>query len=164
MPSRQEIFELAQALAPGPDDSQPPFRQHDLTTRRSRSTASQASMASTRRSVIFNSTPCRADRYAGLVTDLLSATNFKFASSGLGRTGGYSGDPGIPAGSGSACPSASFPSAPRSASRFSSKLASGFEAATQARSKNLPTFVPSAPGEQHRGTTPRPPTLQFRSA
>jgi len=37
------------------------------------------------------------------------------------------------------------------------KLASGFEAATQARSKNLPTFAPTTPSNNISGTTPVPP-------
>jgi amidase len=37
------------------------------------------------------------------------------------------------------------------------QLASGFEAATQVRRKNPPTFAPTMPSNNITGTTPRPP-------
>jgi amidase len=37
------------------------------------------------------------------------------------------------------------------------KLASGFEAVTQVRAHNLPTFAATVPFNNIQGTTPRPP-------
>jgi amidase len=89
-------------------------------------------------------------------TDLLYGDHFIFGTSGLAAAPGY---PIVQV------PAGNVFGAPLGMSFFGTafseptliKLASGFEAVTQIRAKNLPTFAPTIPSNNIQGTTlPRP--------
>ena len=85
-------------------------------------------------------------------TDLINSDHFIFASSGLAAAPGY---PIVQV------PSGNVLGVPVGISFFGTafseptliKLASGFEAVTQERAKNLPTFAPTVPDDNIAGTT-----------
>jgi amidase len=89
-------------------------------------------------------------------TDLIFGDHFIFGSSGLAAPEGY---PIVQV------PAAMVFGAPMGISFFGTafseptliKLASGFEAATQVRANNLPTFAPTVPFNNIAGTTLMPP-------
>ena len=92
-------------------------------------------------------------------TDLLYGDHFIFGTSGLAAAPGYS-IVQVPAGM--------VFGAPLGMSFFGTafseptliKLASGFEAATQVRAHNLPTFADTVPDRHIQGTTLHPPPHQ----
>jgi amidase len=149
----QEIFELAESLAPGPDDPQPAF--DGLTYNRAlelgRITGAEGVDKALRDNQL-DAIVAPTDTPAW-VTDLLFGDNFKFASSGLAAPAGYP-IVQVPAAMVFGLPfGVSFIGTAFSEPKLI-KLASGFEAATQARAKNLPTFAPSTPSNNIAGTTP----------
>ena len=103
-------------------------------------------------------------------TDLLYGDHFIFGTSGLAAAPGYP-IVQVPAGFPKLCPSPTQPTVctqygvPLGISFFGTafseptliKLASGFEAATQVRAHNLPTFAATAPFTNVQGTTPTAP-------
>jgi amidase len=152
----QEIFELAQSLAPGPDDAQPAFDglSYNQALEVDRISGVQGIDKAVRdfqldAIVAPTDTPAWA-------TDLLFGDNFKFGSSGLAAPAGY---PIVQV------PAEMVFGLPFGISFFGTafsepkliQLASGFEAATQVRRKNPPTFAPTMPSNNISGTTPRPP-------
>ncbi len=152
----QEIFELAQSLATGPDDPQPAFG--GLTYNQALELGRIGGVNGIDRALRdyqLDAVVAPTDTPAW-VTDLLFGDNFKFASSGLAAPAGYpvvqvpaSTVFGLPFG-------ISFLGTAFSEPKLI-KLASGFEAVTLARSKNLPTLAPFTPSNNTAGTTPRPP-------
>jgi amidase len=104
-------------------------------------------------------------------TDLLYGDHFIFGSSGLAAAPGYP-IVQVPAAFPKLCASPTEPTnctqygVPLGISFFGTafseptliKLASGFEAATQVRAHNLPTFAPTAPSTNIQGTTLTRPT------
>ncbi len=152
----QEIFELAQSLAPGPDDPQSAFAgiTYNQALELGRITGVNGidkAMRDNQLDAIVAPTDTPA-----WVTDLLFGDNFKFASSGLAAPAGYPIIQ-VPAGMVFGLPfGISFIGGAFSEPKLI-KLASGFEAATQVRSKNPPTFAPSTPSNNITGTTPVPP-------
>lgn len=90
-------------------------------------------------------------------TDLLYGDHFIFGTSGFAAPEGYPIIQ-VPAGSVFGVPlGISFFGTAFSEPKLI-KLASGYEAFTQARSKNLPTFAPYLPQDHIQGTTPSKPT------
>src|SRR5262249_27023584 len=99
-------------------------------------------------------------------TDLLFGDHFIFGTSSIAAAGGYP-IVQVPAGFPKLCASATQPTVctqfgvPLGISFFGTafseptliKLASGFEAVTQVRAHNLPTFAASAPSTNIQGTT-----------
>ena len=152
----QEIFELAQALALGPDDPQPAFdgmtyNQALEIDRISGVDGIDKAISEFQLDAVVAPTDTPP-----WVTDLLFGDNFKFASSGLAAPAGYPVIQ-VPAGAVFGLPfGISFLGTAFSEPKLI-KLASGFEAVTQARSKDLPTFAPSAPANNIAGTTLQPP-------
>ena len=152
----QEIFELAQSLAPGPDDPQPAlggmtYNQALEIDRISGVEGIDKAMRDNRLDAVVAPTDTPA-----WVTDLLFGDNFKFGSSGLAAPAGYP-IVQVPAGMVFGLPfGISFLGTALSEPTLI-KLASGFEAATQVRLKNPPTFNPTAPSNNISGTTPVPP-------
>jgi amidase len=92
-------------------------------------------------------------------TDLIYGDHFIFGTSGLAAGPGY---PIVQV------PAGMVFGAPLGLSFFGTafseptliKLASGFEAATQVRAHNLPTFADTVPFNNIQGTTPKPPNQQ----
>jgi amidase len=155
----QEIFELAQSLAPGADDAQPEFG--GLTYNQALEVDRLAGVNGIDKALAtyqLDAVVAPSDTPAW-VTDLLFGDNFKFASSGLAAAAGY---PIVQV------PAAMVFELPFGISFFGTafsepkliQLASGFEAATQVRAKNPPTFAVAAPSNNIAGTTPVRPKRQ----
>jgi len=148
----QEIFELAASLAPGPDDPQPAFggltyNQALEIDRISGTDGIDKAIRDNQLDAVVAPTDTPA-----WVTDLLFGDNFKFASSGLAAPAGYP-IVQVPAGMVFGLPfGISFLGTAFSEPKLI-KLASGFEAVTQVRSKNPPTFAPTTPSNNISGTT-----------
>jgi amidase len=156
----QELFEFAQSLAPGADDPQPLFggMTYNQALEIDRISGVDG-IDKAIRDFALDAVVAPTDTPAW-VTDLLFGDNFKFASSGLAAPAGYPVIQ-VPAGSVFGLPFGISFLGTAFSEPILIKLASGFEAATQARSKNLPTFAPSAPSNNIEGTTPRPPRHGF---
>jgi amidase len=152
----QEIFELAQSLAPGPNDPQPAF--NGLTYNQALEIdriSGVDGLDKAIRDYQLDAVVAPTDTPAW-VTDLLFGDNFKFASSGLAAPAGYP-IVQVPAGMVFGLPfGISFLGSAFSEPQLI-KLASGFEAVTQVRRKNPPTFAPATPSNNISGTSLVPP-------
>jgi len=146
----QDIFDLCNSLAPGPDDPQPAFggmtynqalkADHDFTVNNV-----DAAISAQHLDAIVSATDNPA-----WATDLLFGDHFIFGTSGIAAAGGYP-IVQVPAGEVSGVPlGISF-----FGTAFSEptliKLASGYEAATHARAHNLPTFAATVPFDHIKG-------------
>ncbi|MGZ6144043.1 MAG: hypothetical protein ACXWLM_11945, partial [Myxococcales bacterium] len=149
----QDIWDLAMALEPGPDDPQPIFGgltynqalaiDHDAGVNGIDAALSQFSLDAV---VTATDNPAWA-------TDLIFGDHFIFGTSGLAAGPGYP-IVQVPAGNVFGVPiGISF-----FGTAFSEptliRLASGYEAATHARAANLPTFAATIPFDHIAGTTP----------
>ena len=153
----QDIFDLANSLAPGPDDPQPAFdgltyNQALAIDHNAGVNGIDAALSKFHLDAVVSATDNPA-----WATDLLYGDHFIFGTSGLAAAPGYP-IVQVPAGMVFGVPlGISF-----FGTAFSEptliKLASGFEAATQVRSKNLPTFSPTVPFNNIQGTTVARPT------
>src|SRR5215470_6630813 len=162
----QDIFDLANSLAPGPDDPQPLFggltyNQALAIDHNAGVNGIDAALAQFNLDAVVSATDNPA-----WATDLLYGDHFIFGTSGLAAGPGYP-IVQVPAGFPKLCASATQPAnctqfgVPLGISFFGTafseptliKLASGFEAVTQVRAHNLPTFAPSAPFTNVQGTT-----------
>jgi amidase len=167
----QDIWDLANSLAPGADDPQPAFggmtynqalkADHDFTTNNV-----DAAISAQHLDAIVSATDNPA-----WATDLLFGDHFIFGTSSIAAAGGYP-IVQVPAGFPELCASATQPTVctqygvPLGISFFGTafseptliKLASGFEAVTQVRAHNLPTFAATAPFTNVQGTTLVKPT------
>jgi amidase len=151
----QDLFEQAQSLAPGPDDPQPVFgmtyNQALEVDRLSGVNGIDAALKQFNLDAVVSATDNPA-----WATDLLYGDHFIFGTSGFAAPPGY---PIVQV------PAAMVFGVPLGISFFGTafsepvliKLASGFEAATRIRAKNLPTFAPSTPYNNIQGTTLRKP-------
>jgi amidase len=152
----QDIFELADSLAPGPDDPQPAFggltyNQALAIDKKAGVRGIDAALHRFNLDAIVSATDNPA-----WSTDLVYGDHFIFGTSGLAAGPGYP-IVQVPAGVVFGVPlGISF-----FGTAFSEptliKLASGFEAVTQARAHNLPTFSPTVPFDHIAGTKLRPP-------
>ena len=148
----QDIFDLCNSMAPGPDDPQPAFggvtynqalkSDQDFTVNNV-----DAAINAQHLDAIVSATDNPA-----WATDLLFGDHFIFGTSSIAASGGYP-IVQVPAGIVFGVPlGISF-----FGTAFSEptliKLASGFEAATKIRAKNLPTFAPTIPSNNIQGTT-----------
>jgi amidase len=173
----QDIWDLANSLAPGPDDPQPAFggmtynqalkADHDFTTNNV-----DAAISAQHLDAIVSATDNPA-----WATDLLFGDHFIFGTSSIAAAGGYP-IVQVPAGFPELCASATQPTVctqygvPLGISFFGTafseptliKLASGFEAVTQVRAHNLPTFAATAPFTNVQGTTLVKPTRRAAPA
>ena len=158
----QEIFELANSLAPGPDDPQPEFdgmtyNQALEIDRLSGVNGIDKALADFDLDAVIAPTGNPA-----WATDLLYGDHFLFASSGLAAGAGY---PIIQV------PASMVFGAPLGISFFGTafseptliKLASGFEAVTRVRAQNPPTFALMLPDDHVDGTTLRRPRARSNS-
>ena len=148
----QDIFDLCNSLAPGPDDPQPVFggptyNQALESDRLFAVNNVDAALSSQHLDAIVSATDNPA-----WATDLLYGDHFIFGTSSIAAAGGY---PIVQV------PAENVFGAPMGISFFGTafseptliRLASGFEAFTQARSKNLPTFALSLPFNNIQGPT-----------
>jgi len=162
----QDIFDLANALAPGPDDPQPIFggltyNQALAIDHNAGVNGIDAAISKFRLDAVVSATDNPA-----WATDLLFGDHFIFGTSGLAAGPGYP-IVQVPAGFPKLCASPTQPTnctqygVPLGISFFGTafseptliKLASGFEAVTQVRAHNLPTFAATAPFTNVQGTT-----------
>jgi len=146
----QDIFDLCNSMAPGADDPQPTFGGPTYNQ------ALAADQQFTQANVDGSLTAQHLDAIASITdnpawaTDLIYGDKFIFGTSSIAAGGGY---PIIQV------PATSVEGAPMGISFFGTafsepkliKLASGFEAFTQARSKNLPTFASTLPFNNIQG-------------
>ena len=148
----QDIFDLAAALEPGPDDPQPIFggltyNQALAIDHNAGVNGIDAAIKQFRLDAVVSATDNPA-----WATDLIYGDHFLFGTSGLAAGPGYP-IVQVPAGMVFGVPlGISF-----FGSAFSEptliKLASGYEAFTQVRAHNLPTFAATAPSTNVGGTT-----------
>src|SRR5437588_8295223 len=151
----QDIWDLCDALAPGPDDPQPIFggmtyNQALALDKDFGVNGIDAALSQFNLDAVVTATDNPA-----WATDLIFGDHFIFGSSGLAAPEGY---PIVQV------PAAMVFGAPMGISFFGTafseptliKLASGFEAATQVRAHNLPTFAATVPFDHIAGTTLRP--------
>ena len=152
----QDIFDQTQSLAPGPDDPQPVFggmtyNQALAIDHNAGVNGIDAALSQFKLDAVVSATDNPA-----WATDLIYGDHFIFGTSGLAAPPGY---PIVQV------PAGMVFGAPLGISFFGTafseptliRLASGFEAATQVRAKNLPTFVPMLPSNNIQGTTLTPP-------
>ncbi len=148
----QDIFDFCNSLLPGPNDPQPAFggltyNQAVEADRLFTVNNVDAALSSQRLDAIVSATDNPA-----WATDLIFGDHFIFGTSSIAAAGGY---PIVQV------PAESVFGAPMGISFFGTafseptliKLASGFEAFTQARSKNLPTFALALPSNNIQGPT-----------
>ena len=153
----QDIFDLAESLAPGPDDPQPVFggltyNQALAIDHNAGVNGIDAAIGQFHLDAVVSATDNPA-----WATDLIYGDHFIFGTSGLAAGPGY---PIVQV------PAGSVFGAPLGISFFGTafsepaliRVASGFEAATQARAKNLPTFALTLPFDNIQGTTLTRPT------
>jgi amidase len=152
----QEIFELANSLAPGPDDPQPAFGNMTYSQaleidRLSGVNGIDKALADFQLDAIIAPTDNPA-----WATELLYGDRFLFGSSGLAAAAGYpivqvpaAMVHGLPLGISFMGTAFSEPTLIR--------LASGFEAVTRVRAQNPPTFALMLPEHHVDGTTVRKP-------
>ena len=148
----QDIFDLSMALEIGPDTPQPIFG--GLTCNQALAIDHNAGVNGVDAAIAqfhLDAVVTATDNPAWS-TDLLYGDHFIFGTSGLAAGPGYP-IVQVPAGMVFGIPlGISF-----FGTAFSEptliKLASGFEAATQVRAKNLPTFSPTVPFNKIQGTT-----------
>jgi amidase len=157
----QEIFELSNSLAPGPNDPQPAFG--NMTYNQALEIDRLAGVNGIDKALAdfdLDAIIAPTDNPAW-ATDLLYGDRFLFGSSGLAAGAGY---PIVQV------PAAMVHGLPLGISFMSTafsepmliKLASGFEAVTRTRAQNPPTFALMLPDEHVDGTTVRKPRSQSK--
>lgn len=148
----QDIFELANMLEPGPNDPQPIFG--GMTYNQALAIDHNAGVNGIDAAIQqFNlDAVVSATDNPAWATDLLYGDHFIFGTSGLAAAPGYP-IVQVPAGIVFGMPlGVSFFGTAFSESTLI-KLASGFEAVTQVRAHNLPTFAATTPSSSIQGTT-----------
>jgi amidase len=159
----QDIFDFTLTLAPGPDDPQPAFggltyNQALAIDHNAGVNGIDAAIAQFHLDAVVSATDNPA-----WATDLVFGDHFIFGTSGMAAGPGYP-IVQVPAGNVFGVPiGISF-----FGTAFSEptliKLASGFEATTQARAHNLPTFAATIPFDHIAGTTLVTPTGRAATA
>jgi len=152
----QDLFDLCDALEPGPDDPQPIFggmtyNQALAIDQNFGVNGIDLALSQFQLDAIVSATDNPA-----WSTDLIFGDHFIFGTSGLAAPEGY---PIVQV------PAGMVYGAPMGVSFFGTafseptliKLASGFEAVTHVRAKNLPTFAQTVPFDHIGGTTLNPP-------
>jgi amidase len=148
----QDIFDLANSLALGPDDPQPAFggmtyNQALAIDHNAGVNGIDAAISQFKLDAVVSATDNPA-----WATDLLYGDHFIFGTSGLAAGPGYP-IVQVPAGMVFGVPLGISFFGTAFSEQTLIKLASGFEATTQVRAKNLPTFSPTVPFNKIQGTT-----------
>jgi amidase len=152
----QDLWELCESMAPGPDDPQPAFGGMTYNQALALDQAFGVNGIDAALSQFSLDAVVTATDNPAWSTDLIFGDHFIFGSSGLAAPEGY---PIIQV------PAAMVYGAPMGISFFGTafseptliKLASGYEAFTQTRANNLPTFAQTVPFDHIQGTTLNPP-------
>jgi amidase len=152
----QDIWDLADSLAPGPDDPQPAFGGMTYNQALAIDQASGVNGIDAALSQFHLDAVVSATDNPAWATDLLYGDHFIYGTSSLAAPEGYP-IVQVPAGMVFGVPMGiSF-----FGTAFSEptliKLASGFEAVTKVRAHNLPTFHQTVPFTHIAGTTLHPP-------
>jgi len=152
----QDIWDLADSLAPGPDDPQPAFGGMTYNQALAIDQASGVNGIDAALSQFHLDAVVSATDNPAWATDLLYGDHFIYGTSSLAAPEGYP-IVQVPAGMVFGIPMGiSF-----FGTAFSEptliKLASGFEAVTKVRAHNLPTFHQTVPFTHIAGTTLHPP-------
>jgi amidase len=148
----QDIWDLCESLLPGPDDPQPAFGGMTYNQALAADQAFGVNGIDAALSQFHLDAVVTATDNPAWSTDLIFGDHFIFGTSGLAAPEGY---PIIQV------PAAMVYGAPMGISFFGTafseptliKLASGYEAFTQVRAKNLPTFAQTVPFDHIQGTT-----------
>lgn len=152
----QDIFELADALATGPDDPQPIFGGMTYNQALASDHNAGVNGIDLALSMFQLDAVVSATDNPAWSTDLVFGDHFIFGTSGLAAGPGY---PIVQV------PAGIVVGVPLGISFFGTafseptliKLASGYEAFTQVRAHNLPTFAQTVPFDHIAGTTLKPP-------
>jgi amidase len=152
----QDIWDLIATMPTGPDDPQPLFGGMTYNQALAADKDFGVNGIDLALSQFNLDAVVTATDNPAWATDLIFGDHFIFGSSGLAAPEGY---PIVQV------PAAMVHGAPMGISFFGTafseptliKLASGFEAATQVRAHNLPTFAPTVPFDHIAGTTLKPP-------
>jgi len=152
----QDIWDLCDSLAPGPDDPQPAFGGMTYNQALAADQAFGVNGIDAALSQFNLDAVVTATDNPPWATDLIFGDHFIFGTSSFAAAEGY---PIVQV------PAAMVFGAPMGISFFGTafseptliKLASGFEAATQVRAHNLPTFAATVPFNNIAGTTLTPP-------
>jgi len=155
----QDIWDLTVSLATGPNDPQPAFGGMTYNQALAIDQASGVNGIDAALSQFHLDAVVSATDNPAWATDLLYGDHFIYGTSSLAAPEGY---PVIQVPAGMAF------GAPMGVSFFGTafseptliKLASGFEAVTQVRAHNLPTFAATVPFNNIQGTKLKPPHLQ----
>jgi amidase len=148
----QDLWELCESMAHGPDDPQPAFGGMTYNQALAADQAFGVNGIDAAISQFNLDAVVTATDNPAWATDLIFGDHFIFGTSGLAAPEGY---PIIQV------PAAMVFGAPMGLSFFGTafseptliKLASGFEAFTQVRANNLPTFAQTVPFDHIQGTT-----------
>lgn len=148
----QDIFELANMLEPGPNDPQPIFG--GMTYNQALAIDHNAGVNGIDAAIQqFNlDAVVSATDNPAWATDLLYGDHFIFGTSGLAAAPGYP-IVQVPAGIVFGMPLGISIFGTAFSESTLIKLASGFEAVTQVRAHNLPTFAATTPSSSIQGTT-----------
>jgi amidase len=149
----QDIWDFTMSLAPGPDDPQPAFggmtyNQALAIDHNAGVNGIDAAIAKFNLDAVVTATDNPA-----WSTDLVFGDHFIFGTSGLAAGPGYP-IVQVPAGNVFGVPIGISFFGTAFSEPMLIKLASGYEAQTQSRAKNLPTFSPTVPFDHIAGTTP----------
>jgi len=152
----QDLWDQIATLAPGPNDPQPVFGGMTYNQALAADQAFGVNGIDAALSQFHLDAVVTATDNPPWATDLIFGDHFIFGSSSLAAAEGY---PIVQV------PAAMVFGAPMGISFFGTafseptliKLASGFEAFTQVRAHNLPTFAPTVPFDHIAGTTLMPP-------
>jgi len=156
----QDIWDLTDSLAPGPDDPQPAFGGMTYNQALAIDQAAGVNGIDAALSQFHLDAVVSATDNPAWATDLLYGDHFIYGTSGLAAPAGYP-IVQVPAGMAFGVPMgvSFFGTAFSEPSLI--KLASGFEAVTHVRAHNLPTFAPTVPFDHISGTTLKPPAQRY---
>jgi amidase len=152
----QDLWDLTASLAPGPDDPQPAFGGTTYNQALAQDQNLGVNGIDAALSQFHLDAVVSATDNPAWATDLLYGDHFIYGTSGLAAPEGY---PIIQV------PAGAVFGVPMGVSFFGTafseptliKLASGFEAVTQVRAHNLPTFAQTVPFDHIQGTKLKPP-------
>jgi amidase len=153
----QDIFDFAASLAPGPNDPQPAFGGLTYNQALAIDHNSGVNGIDDAISKFSLDAVVSATDNPAWPTDLLYGDRFFFGTSSLAAGAGYP-IVQVPAGMVYGLPLGISFFGSAFSERTLIRLASGFEAATQVRAKNLPTFAPTAPFNNISGPALNRPT------
>jgi amidase len=152
----QDLWDLTDSLAPGPDDPQPAFggetyNQAIAEDQKLGVNGMDAALSQFHLDAVVTATDNPA-----WATDLLYGDHFIYGTSALAAPEGYPIIQ-VPAGMAFGVPMGVSFFGTAFSEPMLIKLASGFEAVTKVRAHNLPTFAPTVPFDHIAGTKLRPP-------